>query len=276
MDADLRLSRTGQVIENASGRGLVYFSPLMETMDSPDAVAPRASAAAHGIERQGHNGGAVRAVRKRYYKRPFDIAVIALAFFALLPVWVVLAVVIPIAIWLEDRGPALYAQRRLGRAGRTFDLLKYRTMVVDAERQTGPVLAGPRDHRVTLVGRALRRFHLDELPQIVNILAGDMSLVGPRPERPEMTDRLRDRIPGFSRRLLVRPGIAGLAQLRASYHVHPRDKLRYDELYIATMGPLVDLKLLVLCVWRAIRTGFTGGPGTGRKSKRTPSHRSAR
>ena len=126
------------------------------------------------------------------------------------------------------------------------------------------------------MGRALRRFHLDELPQIVNILAGDMSLVGPRPERPEMTDRLRDRIPGFSRRLLVRPGIAGLAQLRASYHVHPRDKLRYDELYIATMGPLVDLKLLVLCVWRAIRTGFTGGPGTGRKSKRTPSHRSTR
>ena len=248
----------------------------METIDSPDGVEPCASATSRELERQGHNGGAMSAVWRHYYKRPFDIAVIALAFFALLPVWVLLAVGIPIAIWLEDRGPALYAQRRLGRAGRTFNLLKYRTMVVDAERQTGPVLAGPRDDRVTLVGRALRRFHLDELPQIVNILAGDMSLVGPRPERPELIDRLREKIPGFSRRLLVRPGIAGLAQLRASYHVHPRDKLRYDELYIATMGPLMDLKLLVLCVWRAIRTGFAGGPGAGRKSERTPSHRSRR
>lgn len=251
-------------------------------MDSPDAVAshasatPHASAAPRELERQGHNGGAVSAVPKRYYKRPFDIAVIALAFVVLLPVWVLLAIVIPVAIWLEDRGPVLYAQRRLGRAGRIFYLLKYRTMVVDAERQTGPVLAVPRDDRVTLVGRALRRFHFDELPQVKNILDGDMSLVGPRPERPEFFDRLCEEIPGFSRRLLVRPGIAGLAQLRASYHVHPRDKLRYDELYIASMGPLVDLKLLVLCVWRAIRSGFKGGPGTRRKSERLPAQRSPR
>ena len=202
------------------------------------------------------NGACVAAMRGGAYKRAFDLAVIAIAFVALLPIWVLLAVGIPIAIWLEDRGPAVYAQRRLGRAGRTFNLLKYRTMVVDAERQTGPVLAAPSDHRVTAVGRALRRFHLDELPQIVNILAGDMSLVGPRPERPELTARWSDAIPGFSRRLRVRPGIAGLAQARASYHAHPRDKLRYDELYIATMSPLLDLKLLLLCVWRAIRTGI--------------------
>lgn len=251
----------------------------METVDSPDAAAarslscggqpprgrrPRAPVAlAHGGA--AHNGTVGEAVPRGRYKRVFDICVIAIAFIALLPVWVLLGVGIPVAIWIEDRRPALYAQRRLGRAGRTFLLLKYRTMVVDAERQTGPVLAAPSDHRVTAVGRILRRFHLDELPQIVNILAGDMSLVGPRPERPELTARWRDDIPGFSRRLRVRPGIAGLAQARASYHAHPRDKLRYDELYIATMSPLLDLKLLFVCVWRAVRTGVVGAPASPTK-----------
>ncbi len=191
-----------------------------------------------------------------YYKRPFDIGLIILVFVALLPLWVILAVAIPVAIWLEDRGPALYSQRRLGRAGRMFKMVKYRTMVVDAERQTGPVWAAPRDDRVTNVGHALRRFHLDELPQVVNILAGDMSLVGPRPERPELMERWHEDIPGFRQRLRVRPGIAGLAQARAGYHAHPRDKLRYDNLYIRKMGLLLDCKLLFLCVFRAIRTGL--------------------
>ena len=240
----------------------------MDTFDSPNAVAPRANAGPVGAA---HNGGAgMAAVEAGGYKRAFDIAVIAVVFVALLPVWALLALVIPVAIWIEDRGPVLYAQRRLGRAGRTFNLIKYRTMVVDAERQTGPVLAAPADERVTAVGRALRRFHLDELPQIANILAGDMSLVGPRPERPELTAQWRDDIPGFSRRLRVRPGIAGLAQARASYHAHPRDKLRYDELYIATMGPWLDLKLLFLCVWRAVRTGVRG-----RQKAQRAAHRSA-
>lgn len=238
----------------------------MDTFDSPNAVAPRANAGPVGAA---HNGGAGMAAPDGGYKRAFDIAVIVVVFGALLPLWALLAVVIPVAIWIEDRGPALYAQRRLGRAGRTFNLLKYRTMVVDAERQTGPVLAAPSDHRVTAVGRALRRFHLDELPQIVNILAGDMSLVGPRPERPELTAQWRDDIPGFSRRLRVRPGIAGLAQARASYHAHPRHKLRYDELYIATMGPWLDIKLLFLCVWRAVRTGVRSRQKTQRKAHRS-------
>ena len=239
----------------------------MDTLDSPDAAAPRANAGAGGMA---HNGGAEMATQRGGYKRVFDIVVISVVFVALLPVWVLLAVAIPVAIWIEDRGPVLYAQRRLGRAGRTFNLLKYRTMVVDAERQTGPVLAAPSDDRVTAVGRALRRFHLDELPQIANILAGDMSLVGPRPERPELTAQWHDDIPGFSRRLQVRPGIAGLAQVRASYHAHPRHKLRYDELYIATMGPWLDLKLLFLCVWRAVRTGVRR-----RQKPQRASHRSS-
>lgn len=264
----------------------------MEMVDSPDAAAspgllrreqgqaPRAPLAGErsrleapaGLVRgiAARDGGAKESAPGGRYKRVFDIAVIAVAFIALLPVWMLLGVVIPVAIWMEDRRPALYAQRRLGRAGRTFRLLKYRTMVVDAERQTGPVLAAPSDHRVTTVGRILRRFHLDELPQVVNILAGDMSLVGPRPERPELTARWRDDIPGFSRRLRVRPGIAGLAQARASYHAHPRDKLRYDELYIAAMSPWLDLKLLFVCVWRALRAGVVGGAKARRESPTKP------
>ena len=207
-------------------------------------------------DERSRRNGAELTLRIGRYKRAFDLCVIAIALVALLPAWVLLAIIVPLAIWIEDRGPVLYAQRRVGRGGRSFNMLKFRTMVVDAERQTGPVWAAPKDHRITKVGKALRRFHLDELPQIVNIVAGDMSLVGPRPERPELIERWQDEIPSFSKRLQVRPGIAGLAQARAGYHTHPRDKLRYDELYIAAMNPFFDAKLLWLCIWRALRTGI--------------------
>lgn len=192
-------------------------------------------------------------MRRESYKRPFDLGVIALAAFALLPVWVVLCAAIPLAIRLESRGPALYRQVRLGRGGRPFTLWKFRTMVDGAERDTGPVWAARRDPRVTRVGRVLRRWHLDELPQVVNVLRGEMSLVGPRPERPALAERAARTAPGFSLRLAVRPGIAGLAQMRGAGHRDPRVKLRYDLQYIASMGPWLDLRLGVLCVRRVLR-----------------------
>lgn len=191
--------------------------------------------------------------RPARYKRPFDLAVLALVFVVLLPLWLLLAGAIPLAIWLQDRGPILYRQRRLGCAGRVFEVVKFRTMVNDAERHTGPVWAAEEDSRVTKVGRALRRFHLDELPQLFNIAKGDMSFVGPRPERPELAKRWCHEVPGFSRRLSVRPGIAGLAQARGGYHAAPRQKLKYDMLYIASMSPLLDLRLLALCIWSATK-----------------------
>lgn len=192
-------------------------------------------------------------MRRESYKRPFDLGVIALAALALLPFWVVLCTAIPLAIRLESRGPALYRQVRLGRGGRPFTLWKFRTMVDGAERDTGPVWAARRDPRVTRVGRVLRRWHLDELPQVVNVLRGEMSLVGPRPERPALAERAARTAPGFSRRLAVRPGIAGLAQMRGAGHRDPRVKLRYDLQYIASMGPWLDLRLGVLCVRRVLR-----------------------
>ena len=192
------------------------------------------------------------------YKRPFDIAVIAAAFALLLPLWLLLAVAIPLSIRLEDGGPVFYRQTRLGRGGKPFRLVKFRTMVVDAEAATGPVWADRKDPRITRVGRLLRKLRFDELPQLLTVLRGDMSLVGPRPERPALAERFAREIPGFERRLRVRPGIVGLAQAAAGYHARPRQKLRYDNLYIANMGPWLDLRLLVWCVVATIRKEILG------------------
>ena len=186
------------------------------------------------------------------YKRPFDLAVLALLCLALWPLWLTLAAGIAAAIRLQDGGPVLYRQRRLGRGGRTFWMLKFRTMAVDAERDTGPVWAGRRDRRATALGRVLRRFHLDELPQALNVARGEMSLVGPRPERPRIAARIEREHPGFAERLSVPPGIAGLAQARGRFPAGAREKLRYDRVYIGAMGPSLDLRLLGACVWRAL------------------------
>ena len=187
------------------------------------------------------------------YKRPFDLTLVGLTLVLLFPLWLVLGVAIVLTIRIENRGPVLYRQPRLGRDGRVFRMLKFRTMVEDAEERTGPVWAGWNDARTTAAGRVLRRFHLDELPQVINVVRGEMSLVGPRPERPELAESFERTVPGFRDRLRVHPGIAGLAQARGGYHMHPRRKLRYDMRYIAKMSPWLDLKLCAACVWRVLR-----------------------
>ena len=203
------------------------------------------------------------------YKRPFDLTLIAVFGVLLAPMWLVLWTVIPLAIWLEDRGRVFLVQRRVGRGGQTFDMIKFRTMVEDAERLTGPVLAAESDERSTKVGALLRRLHLDEVPQIINVAKGEMSLVGPRPERPELAEEISLRVPRFGDRLRVRPGIAGLAQAQGTYHTHPRSKLRYDRLYIDTMGPLLDLKLLGLCLWKAVKAASRLQEQAGRRAPGT-------
>ena len=187
------------------------------------------------------------------YKRPFDLAVIILAHLLLFPLFMVLWIGIPLAIWLGDRGPPFYFQERVGRSGKRFQVIKFRTMVSDAESETGPVWAAERDSRTTRVGRFLRALRLDELPQVINILRGEMSVVGPRPERPELVERFSRDVPGFSERIRVRPGVAGLAQVRGTAQTRPRDKLRYDNLYIGTLSPWMDIKLVVLSVWVVLR-----------------------
>ncbi|MGA1192238.1 MAG: sugar transferase [Bdellovibrionota bacterium] len=151
-------------------------------------------------------------------------------------------------------GPVFYRQRRLGYLGKPFYVLKFRTMSTDAER-SGPQWAAKNDERITSVGRYLRRFRLDELPQLVNIARGEMSFVGPRPERPEIYDRLAPMIPLFRHRLLVRPGVTGWAQVLAGYAASVEEshlKLEYDLYYIQNMSLSLDLHIIALTVVTAI------------------------
>ena len=140
--------------------------------------------------------------------------------------------------------------------GRVFNIIKLRTMRADAEAETGPVWTPGRDSRITPLGLVLRRTHLDELPQLINVLRGEMSLVGPRPERPHFVEKLKDRVPRYEERLLVKPGITGLAQLRCGYDQTVRDvarKVRVDALYIRRMCWLVDFRILLGTIGKFFR-----------------------
>jgi lipopolysaccharide/colanic/teichoic acid biosynthesis glycosyltransferase len=154
-----------------------------------------------------------------------------------------------------SRGPAIYRQVRLGRGGRPFSMYKIRTMAHDCERATGPTWSIPGDPRVTRLGRFLRRTHLDELPQLWNVLRGEMSLVGPRPERPEIIGQLERVLPRYRDRLAVLPGVTGLAQVQLPPDTEVsgvRVKLDYDFCYIARMAPGLDARLIVATALKVI------------------------
>jgi len=185
-------------------------------------------------------------------KRIVDVLVAAAVIVAGLPVWALIAA----AVRLTSPGEAIYRQTRVGRGGRPFTMLKFRTMVQGAERDTGPVWAQKADVRVTPLGRWLRRLRLDELPQFWNVLVGEMSLVGPRPERPFFVEKLVREIPLYSRRHRVQPGITGLAQVKWRYDSDlddVRQKLKYDLFYIETMSLRLDAKILLQTVRTALR-----------------------
>ncbi|MBU1694388.1 MAG: sugar transferase [Verrucomicrobia bacterium] len=180
----------------------------------------------------------------RKIKRGMDLVVAVLGLILLLPVSLLAALVIK----LSSRGPVLYRQRRAGQGGRPYTLMKLRTMRQDAEALTGPVWADKYDQRVTPVGRFLRISRIDEIPQLVNVLRGEMSLVGPRPERPEFVDTLAGAIPYYKERLLVPPGITGWAQIMYPYAASieaSRRKLQYDLYYIKHMSFILDVMILL-------------------------------
>ncbi|MFQ5844808.1 MAG: exopolysaccharide biosynthesis polyprenyl glycosylphosphotransferase, partial [Planctomycetota bacterium] len=164
-------------------------------------------------------------------QRAVDLIVSSALFLLLLP----LAPLVALAIVIGSRGAVFYRQERVGRHGETFRMLKFRTMRADAEAESGPVWAGSQDPRITGVGRFLRRFRLDELPQLWNVIRGHMSLVGPRPERPFFVEQLSRKLPLYAVRHCVRPGVTGWAQIRYPYAASDRDaehKLAYDLFYI--------------------------------------------
>lgn len=177
-------------------------------------------------------------------KRAIDILVSLLGLVILSPVMAVTA----IAIKCNDGGPVLYKQKRLTKNGETFEILKFRTMRVDAEKDGVARLAAEGDERITSVGRIVRRYRIDELMQLVNVLRGEMSLVGPRPERPEIAAQYEKIMPAFSLRLQVKAGVTGYAQIYGKYNTEPYEKLQMDLVYINNMSVFEDLKLLLATV----------------------------
>lgn len=185
---------------------------------------------------------------ERIVKRLIDIIVSLMVLVLFSPIWLLIA----IAIKLDSKGPVIYQQKRLGKNGKAFKVKKFRSMVQGAERETGPVWATPDDPRVTTVGKILRKTRLDEIPQFINVLKGEMSLVGPRPERPEMAAEIEKELPLHPRRLRVRPGITGWAQVKHKYDTTLEDvekKLEYDLFYIENMSLRLDLKIILNTFW---------------------------
>ena len=185
-------------------------------------------------------------------KRLFDATLAGLGLVASAPLWAVFAA----AIKLEDGGPVFFRQERVGLHGRVFEALKFRSMRPDAEALTGAVQASEHDPRVTRIGRLMRATAMDELPQLWNILRGDMSFVGPRALRPgeieaEGGGRLvaLEDVPGFEHRIRVRPGLTGLAQVYARRDLPRRQKFRYDRLYVETHSWIGDVRLILLSFW---------------------------
>ena len=175
-------------------------------------------------------------------KRAFDIMLAAFGLIISLPVWL-LGIFI---IWIEDPGPLLFVKNSVGWGGLNFHQYKLRTMVRGAEDATGPVLASEKDDRVLGMGYLLRKTALDELPQLLNILRGEMSFVGPRPQRTVLVQGYLLEMPEYAQRHRVLPGLAGLAQVAGDYYLSPRQKLRFDRLYIEYTGLGFDLKLVFL------------------------------
>lgn len=190
---------------------------------------------------------------ERRTKRLADLVASAVVLLAGLPLWLALGV----AVRMSSPGAAIFRQVRVGQDGAPFTIYKYRTMRDDAEAETGPVWASPADARVTPLGRWMRRSRLDEVPQLWNVLRGEMSLVGPRPERPYFVERLAAQIPLYGRRHRVQPGITGLAQVKWRYDADIEDvrqKLKYDLFYIENMSLQMDAKILL----QTIRTALSG------------------
>ncbi|WP_035146490.1 sugar transferase [Caldicoprobacter faecalis] len=182
-------------------------------------------------------------------KRVMDIVLSLIGLVIAIP----LMLIFGIAIKLESKGPVFYCQERVGKNGKVFMLYKLRSMYQNAE-ENGAKWAEKDDPRVTKVGRIMRKTRIDELPQLFNVLKGDMSIVGPRPERPIFTYQFNEQIPGFVNRLQVKPGLTGWAQVNGGYELGPAEKLEYDLYYIENRSIWMDIKIMLKTV-KVILTG---------------------
>ena len=210
-------------------------------------------------------------LREPLYKRPFDLAIMLGAHLVLAPLWLLLWTLIPLLIKLEDHGPVFYRQERMGKNRHIFTVLKFRTMVPGAA-QLGPTFTVAADRRITRVGRLLRKVALDELPQTLAIWKGDMSLVGPRPLAVREQEHLEETIPGFAERLVVRPGLAGLAQLY-NRSDEAGSKLHFDLRYVKEMSVWLDIKVLTMAVFNTLSARWDArGAKSHQKDPGHPAH----
>ncbi len=185
------------------------------------------------------------------FKRVFDFVAACAGLVVLFPLFVIIGILIKI----DSSGPLFFRQERAGKDGEIFNIWKFRTMRPGAEIETGPVWAAEDDPRITRIGHFLRKSHLDELPQLINVFKGEMSIIGPCPERPIFIEKINGSIPNYDERLKVRPGITGLAQVRYRYGASIKDaaeKLRYDLLYIKRMCWMLDFKILFSTIGKSL------------------------
>lgn len=192
---------------------------------------------------------------QRFVKRAMDLVLSSIAMVVTSPLMLIVAV----AIKLEDGGPVFFKQKRATIDGKTFDILKFRSMIVDAEKFGEVIPATDRDPRITKVGNVIRATRIDELPQIINIFKGEMSIVGPRPERVEHVEKYSKEIPEFSYRLKVKGGLTGYAQIYGKYNTSAYDKLRLDLMYIEKYSVLLDIKLILMTLQIMLRKESTEG-----------------
>lgn len=183
-------------------------------------------------------------------KRLFDVLITLVSF----PFLAIIVFVAALAIKIDSKGPVFYVQNRVGQYGRVFKIYKLRSMKVNAEEHSGSVWAQKDDPRVTNVGKFIRKVRIDELPQFINVLKGDMSLIGPRPERDDLTKLITKSLPEFPKRLSVKPGITGLAQINGGYDISPSEKLKFDLQYINDLSYINEIKILAGTV-KVILTG---------------------
>jgi exopolysaccharide biosynthesis polyprenyl glycosylphosphotransferase len=226
---------------------------IVDNASTPRARAPEPSTLA--LFGSGIFGMVISFVRRTYHiaKRVLDAVLSIAAIILLSPLFLLTAILVK----LTSKGPIIFTQTRVGKNGQLFKIYKFRTMKVDAEKETGAVWASKDDPRLIPVGKFLRKAHIDEIPQFFNVLKGEMSVIGPRPERPEFVEKLKLAIPEYEKRLQVKPGITGLAQVWHRYDETMEDvkkKIRYDLLYIKKICLWTDLRIF----FRTFRVVVTG------------------
>ena len=202
------------------------------------------------IENEGYYINYKENVMYSVYKRALDLLASTLGLIIGVPIIIIFGILVK----LEDGGPIFYKQERLGKNNKKFYIYKIRSMKIDAEKIGGAQWAEKDDPRITKIGKFIRKTRIDEIPQLFNILNGEMSLIGPRPERPELTYKFEEEIPGFINRLKIKPGLTGLAQVNGGYEISPEEKLRWDLIYIKTQSFIVDIKIIL----KTIKVVITG------------------